>query len=281
TLIARGDYSPNTANGWLSILRVVFKAAARDFELPRIPVEHVRDFDTSDHITYSEEAPQSLTPAQVSEFLAILGELYPQHYAITYLGFCTGLRQSSLRPLRRKGDQPDILWEEGRLLVRRSQTRGQEVLQTTKQRTRYSINLPPKVITVLRWHVAEQLTTPAQQDSELLFPSVNGGFRAPSVLNKPFAEVSEAMELGYHFTQKGMRRTFNDLARAAEVQDIVTRSISGHSTERMQHHYSTVRGHEQHEGLSKVVDLMTARAERASSKEESPSGGASGGASML
>ena len=89
------------------------------------------------------------------------------------------------------------------------------------------------------------------------------------------------MELGYHFTQKGMRRTFNDLARAAEVQDIVTRSISGHSTERMQHHYSTVRGHEQHEGLSKVVDLMTARAERASSKEKSPSGGASGGASML
>ncbi len=279
TLIARGDYSPNTANGWLSILRVVFKAAVRDFELTRNPVDHVRDFDTSDHITYSEEAPQSLTPEQVSEFLAWLRELYPQHYAITYLGICTGLRPSSMRPLRRMGDQPDILWEEGRLLVRRSQTRGQEVLQTTKQRTRYSILLPSRVITVLRWHVEEQLTPPAQQESELLFPSVNGGFRAPTVLNKPFAEVSDAMELGYHFTQKGMRRTFNDLARAAEVQDIVTRSISGHATERMQHHYSTVRGHEQHEGLSKVVDLMTARVRRASSEGFSPTGGACGGAS--
>src|SRR5262245_32825278 len=30
-------------------------------------------------------------------------------------------------------------------------------------------------------------------------------------------------------TPRAMRRTFQDLARAAEVQDIVTRSISGHS----------------------------------------------------
>jgi hypothetical protein len=39
-----------------------------------------------------------------------------------------------------------------------------------------------------------------------------------------------------------MRRTFQDLARAAEVRDIVTRSASGHSTEAMQRHYSTVSG---------------------------------------
>jgi len=32
-----------------------------------------------------------------------------------------------------------------------------------------------------------------------------------------------------------MLRTFNDLARAARVEDIVTRSICGHATERMQH----------------------------------------------
>jgi hypothetical protein len=77
-----------------------------------------------------------------------------------------------------------------------------------------------------------------------------------------------------------MRRTFNDLARAAEVQDLVTRSISGHSTERMQHHYSTVRGDEQQEGLGKVVDLMTKRAERAAGlvrKPQEASGGVHGG----
>jgi len=86
------------------------------------------------------------------------------------------------------------------------------------------------------------------------------------------------MGLGYAFTQRGMRRTFNDLARAAGVEDLVTRSISGHLTERMQHHYSTVQGAEQQQGLAKVVDLMTARTERASASTNSGAGGAPGGA---
>jgi hypothetical protein len=56
-----------------------------------------------------------------------------------------------------------------------------------------------------------------------------------------------------------MRRTFPDLARAAEVRDIVTRSISGHSTEAMQRHYSTVSGKEQKDGLARVVELAKFR----------------------
>lgn len=90
---------------------------------------------------------------------------------------------------------------------------------------------------------------------------------------RPFAEVSEEMELGYVFTQRGMRRTFNDLARAAEVQDLVTRSISGHATERMQHHYSTVRGEEQEQGLGKVVSLMMKRAEKTAEASSGDHGG--------
>jgi hypothetical protein len=41
---------------------------------------------------------------------------------------------------------------------------------------------------------------------------------------------------------RALRRTFNDRARAAQVNDLVTRSISGHLTEKMQTHYSTVNG---------------------------------------
>ena len=82
------------------------------------------------------------------------------------------------------------------------------------------------------------------------------------MLNKPFADVSEAIGLGYSLTQSGMRRTFNDLARAARVQDLVTRSISGHLTERMQRHYSTVRGDEQRAGIANVIELVEARKRR-------------------
>lgn len=189
-------------------------------------------------------------------FLAALREMFPQHYAMTYLGFATGLRPSSLRPLRRTGATPDVLWSEKRLLVRRSQTIGTKVLNSTKQKTRYAIDLPAEVLEVLRWHVETQLVTPEQEESELLFPSITGGFRAPTVLNKPFAAISEAIELGYSFTQKDMRRAFNDLARAAKVEAIVTRSISGHLTERMQHHYSTVRPDEQRESIARVIELF-------------------------
>lgn len=162
------------------------------------------------------------------------------------------------------GDTPDIQWEAKRILVRRSQVRGNSIRNTTKQGVRYAIDLPGDVIEVLRWHADTQLETDEQKASELLFPALHGGFRATTVLGKPFAIVSREIELGYDFTPPGMRRTFNDLARAAKVEDLVTRSISGHLTERMQHHYSTVRGDEQRQAVAKVIDLMTARSSRAS-----------------
>jgi integrase len=149
-------------------------------------------------------------------------------------------------------------------------------MRTTKQKKRYGIDLPKEAMEVLRWHVERQLTTPEQRDSELLFPSVNGGYRSPSVLNKPFSDVVEETGLGKRFTQRGLRRTFNDLARAARIDALVTRSISGHLTEKMQQHYSTVNSDEQRQGIAKVIELTKARAKRQA--EASDAGDASGGA---
>ena len=59
-----------------------------------------------------------------------------------------------------------------------------------------------------------------------------------------------------------MRRTFNDLARAAEVEALVTRSISGHLRPEMQDHYSTVQPQEQRAAIGKVIDLAGVRAAR-------------------
>jgi hypothetical protein len=117
-----------------------------------------------------------------------------------------------------------------------------------------------------------ELTAPEQEDSDLRFASVKGGYRSPSVLNKPFADVCEAMGLGRHFSQRGLRRTFNDLARAAEVESVVTRSISGHLTEQMQLHYSTVNLDEQRRSIGKVIDLMQVREQRAGGTQNAPSG---------
>jgi integrase len=121
----------------------------------------------------------------------------------------------------------------------------------------YGIDVPQTVTDVLTWHVEQQLLTPEQQDSDLLFPSVTGGYRAPTVLNKPFAEITDELGLPT-FTQRGLRRTYNDLARAAGVVDLVTRSISGHSTPAIQAHYSTVSPAEQRAGIGKLIQLLGA-----------------------
>jgi len=61
---------------------------------------------------------------------------------------------------------------------------------------------------VLSWHVDTQPKTPEQQDSDLLFPAVNGKFRSPLVLNKPLANVAAELGLGKQVTQRALRRTF-------------------------------------------------------------------------
>lgn len=279
--IRDGAVSPHYANGWLSILRVVTNAAFDEFEIDRAsPTRVVDKFDTREHATYTEEEPNALAPDEVGPFLAAMRRLFPQHFAMTALGFATGLRPSSLRPLRRDGPTPDLNLATGVLLVRRSQTRGDEVMETTKTARHQRVSLPEDLVAILRWHI-DTLPEGPMADSELLFPSETGGFRAPSVLDKPFRAVAKELGLRKHLTAKAMRRTFQDLARAAEVRDIVTRAVSGHATEEMQRHYSTVHQNEIREGIARIVDLgefRRAMASDADPREEGGSGGAHGGA---
>lgn len=57
-----------------------------------------------------------------------------------------------MRPLRRKGPSADVLWDTGVVLARRSQTRGDEIRETTNNATRFRVTLPADVMAVLRWH---------------------------------------------------------------------------------------------------------------------------------
>jgi len=70
-----------------------------------------------------------------------------------------------------------------------------------------------------------------------------------------------------------MRRTFQDLARAAKVNDLATRAVSGNATEAMQMHHSTVSPAEVKEGLAKVISLEGHLAGRVPSRPRSGDGG--------
>jgi integrase len=252
--IERKAYSPNTVNGWLSILLTTLRAAVDDLELERDPTRKVGLFDTTEWATYTEEQPNSLTVEEVPRFMQHARDLFPQHFAMFALGLATGRRPSELRPLRRNGAEPDIVWGEGVLLVRRSETMG-SVRESTKTGRRLRIPLPAELVEILRQHV-DELPAGAMRDSGLLFPAVTGGYRAASCLDKPIRAIAKAAKIPKHLTARFMRRTFQDLGRAAQVHDFVVRAISGHATAAMQERYSSVAGDEVRAGLAKVISLF-------------------------
>lgn len=255
---------PTTVNGWLRILKEISGAVQIKFGLAQSAFDGIEFLDEGR--IYTKEQPNALPPDDdtVQRFLAAAREMYPQHYAMILLGFVTGLRPSSLRPLRRAGSESDIDWTTGVLQVRRSHSRKQVVMNRTKTKHDTTIGLPAAVIEVLEWHVRTQLTTPEQQASALLFPTEDGKLRTRNVLAKPFAAIAKALGLRIHLTPRGMRRTFNDVARHAGIHDVVTRSISGHRTEQMQHHYSTALAKEQRRELEKVHARLAGEQEQPS-----------------
>jgi len=252
--VRRGACSPVTVNNRLRFLRSIMNEAVDELGLEKNPVTKVKGLDTSTHTTYTEEEPNALVPEEVQPFLVAMRDRYPQHFAMVALGFATGWRPSMMRPLRRKGASADVLWDRSVVLARRSQTRGDEVMEATKNSTRFRVTLPPEVMVILRWH-ADQLPSDPMRRSDLLFPSDIGAFRSPTVLDKPFKDICQHLSLGKKVTPKAMRRTFQDLARRAAVDGLVQRSICGHLTEEMTERYSSVAQVEVEAALGKVVSL--------------------------
>ena len=149
-------------------------------------------------------------------------------------------------------------------------------METTKTGLRQRITAPPELMSVLRWHVDTQLHTSEQKASDLLFPREDGGFRSESSLKKAFEMCAGLIGMKKNITPRAMRRTFNDVARAAKVESLVTKSISGHLTDRMKDHYSTVSPVEQRESIGCVLRLVRTEAPLATEQSGAASGAEAG-----
>lgn len=275
-------YSPHTANVWLRILKVIVNTYVARYELERNPMLAVELFDTSrwrGRIT--KEQPNSLTPEELPTFLAKMRTLFPHFFALVLLGFTIGARPSSLRPLRRGGPVRDFDPDTRELVIRRSHTRGQIVMESSKNATDVTLVLPRELVEVIEWHIATFLVSddPAKRKpritrakmaaSNLLFPSSKTGeLMNTTALRKPFEAVSRMMmeetkgsstPFTKVITPKGMRRTNKDLMRSAGVPDVVSMAIANHLDEEMHNHYSTVSQTEMHDALARVIRLADYR----------------------
>lgn len=64
----------------------------------------------------------------------------------------------------------------------------------------------------------------------------------------------------FNLSVHGMRRTYDDMALATGTNDLVTRSISGHLTEKMQEEYTSVWAPLQQRAIGSIMDLMAGKA---------------------
>jgi len=83
-----------------------------------------------------------------------------------------------------------------------------------------------------------------------------GKLKTPNTLAKTWQGCLDKIGMKERFTVHGLRRTFNDLTRRAGADGIVTRALTGHVTEGMTAHYSTVGLDEKRAAVAGVLNLV-------------------------
>lgn len=265
------QYKPHTVNDWWSLFKSTMAEAAEDFDLGD-PTSGLEAISLTLHRTYTKRQPNALKPEEVSAFFDAAFKVAPDHYAILVLGTLTGRRPCELFTLRHGGRDPDLDWESGELEIRRSITVPDIDWETghkaaaavpqdrTKTKKDLCAYLPRAMLDILLSHV--NALRGKQRDSELLFPPkwlrntvTEDGYQSRWNLRRPLQRICEKAEITKRITPRAMRRTYQDLCRAAQVSQLVQMSMSGHATTEMMEHYSTVAETEGRAALTRMCSV--------------------------
>jgi integrase len=258
----RRMYSRNSIGVWFRVFRTMTRDAMVALDLPRDPTLRV----SLPEPPVDQSEPNSLSPEQLAAFLEAMRTHYPQHYALVATLAYTGLRFCHASALRWED------WDEqaGVLRVVRKHFRGEIGPVSRKKRAPKEYPLEPELAEILREHRQRMLRAQAKGlEAGWMFPSAEGTLRTPNSLDRAWAKCLKHAKITKRFTVHGLRYTFTDLVRRANVDAVVRRALTGHVTEEMQRHYSTVGLDEKRAAVAGVLRLV-APARR-------PGGGSSGG----
>ncbi len=126
----------------------------------------------------------------------------------------------------------------GILVVRRKAQKG-KLVPSTKTKKLRRMSLPAAFIEQLTLYRA--LLTAAQLQSGLMFPSSVGKPVWNSRITKALKSARKRAGIRERFTSHGFRRSATDFFREAGIDPGVAKANTGHATDRMREHYSTIR----------------------------------------
>lgn len=265
---ARRTYSSDTVKGWFRVFRTMTRDAMVMLNLQRDPTLRISIPDDGG----GRDEANALSPAQLASFLGAMREHYPQHYALVVLLAYTGLRFCHASALHWSD------WHEagGVLRVVRKQVRGKVGPVTRKKQAPKEYPIEPELAEILKQHRVRMLKEQVPGlEKGLMFPSKVGTYRTPNTLDIAWAKCLELAGIDKRFTPHGLRYTFTDLVRRANVDEVVRRALTGHVTEEMQRHYSTVGIDEKRAAIAGVLRLVPMGSAPTSPSESGGKGGVS------
>jgi len=244
----RLGYKVSTVKGWFRVFRTMVRDHLAALDLPRDPTLRISFPEPNE-----ADERNALAPEELNKFLVAMRDKYPQHYPLVAVLALTGLRFCHASALKWE----DIDEQTGVIRVQRKQVRRHVGAVSRRKRAPKEIPLHPELARVLQQHRRAMVEAQAPGLAEgWCFPSETGTLRTPSSLQKAWAACLNAAEIEARFTVHGLRRTFNDLARKAKVDAVVTKALTGHVTEKMREHYSSVDLEEKRAAVSAVGRLV-------------------------
>jgi integrase len=245
----RKGYRAATLRGWFRVLRTMTRDAIDPLQLPRDPTLRVTFPEDEER-----EEPNALTSEDLGRFLQSVRRVSPETFALVATLAFTGLRFCHASALRWE----DIDEQKRVIRITRKNVRGRVGPVSRKKQAPKQYPLHDELAEVLREQRQVLLRSQAPGvDEGWVFPSETGGLRHHTGLWKVWRKCLQQSGINERFTIHGLRRTFNDLTRKAGVDGIVIRSLTGHVTEKMRDHYSTVGLDEKHTAVASVHRLVS------------------------
>ena len=246
------SYSRWTVAGWFAVMRNIIGDATLEYDLPRNPAQGV----PGPKKPRKPRAERYLPLPKLREFLTLVQEHQPEHFAITLLLATFGLRWEEASGLHVEHIDEGA----GELRVVQAHVRGR--IFSTKNDSNKFLPLAPEILSVLQAHIQGLIRRQAPGiEKGILFPSRVGTYRTPSSVFKAWQNVSRKMDLPWTVQPHDLRRSYQNLLRQANVGPVVQQALMGHSSAEMTEHYSFVQMDEKRQAQQNVISLFDFRKE--------------------
>jgi integrase len=248
----RRRYALESMRDWFRVFRNMTHDAIAQLNLERDPTLRI-SFGNA-HAVAEDAARDPLTIDEAERLLSTMKETRPASFALLSAKKYTGQRFCHVSALK----LGDIDWSEMLLHFRRKQVRGKVGPISKKKPVPRVIPMLPELARVLLEHCRRlgRLGYPVDGDA-WLFPTANGTLKQPSSLVNAIRRSAKEAGLAKRITPHMMRYLFNDVLRLAGVDQVTRKALTGHVTNEMTEHYSTVRLDEKRAAMEAVATLLT------------------------